>query len=186
MTKWIQQFYGEQTCKKDARKCKNKLLLGICFGCQAIATALGGSVSTVNPQLGFIFGVESVVPNERFYSSILAHTIRGEQKDSEQDIVLNMFTSHGDEVTTLPKEAQLLASSSSSPIELFSVGNQILCIQGHPEFDEECMRIIEPAVQTKMTESQKQLAQASLLERKPNSDILQKILYNFLSQAIDN
>ena len=46
--------------------------------------------------------------------------------------------------------------------------------------------IIEPAVQTKMTESQKQLAQASLLERKPNSDILQKILYNFLSQAIDN
>ena len=66
LTKWIQQFYGEQTCKKDARKCKNKLLLGICFGCQAIATALGGSVSTVNPQLGFIFGVESVVPNERY------------------------------------------------------------------------------------------------------------------------
>jgi len=44
--------------------------------------------------------------------------------------------SHRDQVLELPPTAQLLASSAHTPIEMYRIGSNILCLQGHPEFYE--------------------------------------------------
>ncbi|CAI7788729.1 unnamed protein product, partial [Closterium sp. NIES-53] len=37
-------------------------------------------------------------------------------------------------VLELPPEAVLLGSSPRTPIEMFAIGEHVLCMQGHPEF----------------------------------------------------
>jgi GMP synthase-like glutamine amidotransferase len=41
------------------------------------------------------------------------------------------------QVLEVPEGATLLASSARCPVEVFALGSNVLCIQGHPEFDEE-------------------------------------------------
>ena len=47
------------------------------------------------------------------------------------------MASHQDQVLELPAGARLLASNSHCPIAAYAMGQQVLCIQPHPEFDPE-------------------------------------------------
>jgi GMP synthase-like glutamine amidotransferase len=47
------------------------------------------------------------------------------------------LASHQDQVLELPAGARLLASNSHCPIAAYAMGQQVLCIQPHPEFDPE-------------------------------------------------
>ncbi len=101
----------------------NKLkfpLIGICFGHQIIAKALGGKTELA-PQ-GWGVGVQK-------YNKIVSK--------SWFIPVLNNFSilaSHQDQVTKLPVGAELLAGSDFCPYASFLVENHILTFQGHPEF----------------------------------------------------
>ena len=48
---------------------------------------------------------------------------------------LNLIFFHQDQVVKLPKEAELLASNSFCNISSFSIGNSVLTLQAHPEFN---------------------------------------------------
>ena len=48
-----------------------------------------------------------------------------------------MLASHQDQVLELPEGARLLASSDRCPIAAYAKGNEVLCIQPHPEFVED-------------------------------------------------
>lgn len=93
---------------------------GICFGHQALARALGGTVQCA-PQ-GWGLGITShpVITPKPWMRPPLDQ--------------LNLCASHQDQVTELPKSAELLAGSQSCPHYLFQVGPHMAGVQGHPEF----------------------------------------------------
>lgn len=46
----------------------------------------------------------------------------------------NWVVSHQDQVTKLPETAELIAGNTFCPYGMFQVGDNILAMQGHPEF----------------------------------------------------
>ena len=97
-------------------------LLGICFGHQAIAQALGGHVTKSSK--GWGIGIKEITTKK--YSSLLGNFNK-----------LNLIFFHQDQVVKLPKEAELLASNSFCNIASFSIDNLVLTLQAHPEFNQD-------------------------------------------------
>ena len=100
-------------------------LVGICFGHQVIAAALGGKVNKA--ENGWGLGVKHF---ELSPDSSAAQHAWMEPRRSEYSLLM----SHQDQVVTLPENAVLLGSSSYCPIAAFTLGDHILTFQGHPEF----------------------------------------------------
>jgi len=97
-------------------------MLGICFGAQALAAALGGKVGR-NPDGHFRLGVEALD-----WSPAVDR-----QRWPELDADAVLVASHGECALTLPPDAMVLASSKTIAHEVFLVGDRFLGIQGHPE-----------------------------------------------------
>ena len=65
---------------------------------------------------------------------------------------ISLLSSHQDQVIRLPEEATLYATNEFCPIAGFVVGDQVLTIQGHPEFDKEYARaLLHPVSYTHLT-----------------------------------
>ena len=101
---------------------KKKKLIGICFGHQMVAEALGGVVEQA--ELGWCVGVHSNQLNKDAES----YGLHG------QAVLLR--SNHKDQVTELPEGAIVLAGNNSCPISSIGIGDHILTFQGHPEFSE--------------------------------------------------
>ena len=95
-------------------------LVGVCFGHQLIAKALGGEV--VQNERGWGVGMSFNRVSER------AAWMEPWQEG------LDLVVSHQDQVRQLPDGAKVLAASDFCPIYLMQVGENFLGIQGHPEF----------------------------------------------------
>lgn len=96
-------------------------LIGVCFGHQLVAQALGGE--TLAAAGGWAVGVHD--------SEVMV--ARPWMQPSSGRFAL--LSSHQDQVTKLPQEADLLARNSFCPVAAFGIGDHILAIQGHPEFE---------------------------------------------------
>jgi len=99
--------------------------IGICFGHQLIAESLGGKVNKVADK-GWGVGVHywEVTENQEWMG-----------KKPPESFALR--ASHQDQVTELPPNAKLFASSEFCPIAGFQTGDHVLSFQGHPEFSKE-------------------------------------------------
>ncbi|CAK4636725.1 hypothetical protein AeMF1_009818 [Aphanomyces euteiches] len=108
---------------RHAAKIGAPRMYGGCFGHQIIAHALGGQVGK-NPR--FVMKAETIqlLPAFSKLFSIDATSFK-------------ILEVHGDCVLTLPPEAELLGRSDSCSHESYVAGpkKNILCCQGHPEFD---------------------------------------------------
>ena len=102
---------------------EKKPLVGVCFGHQLIAQALGGSVE--KSDTGWTLGVQNYKFLEQFPAL------------DNQNNSIGLIHSHQDQVTNLPAEAKLIATSSKVPVAMFSIGDHIMSMQGHPEFTPE-------------------------------------------------
>jgi len=100
-----------------------KKLLGVCFGHQLIALCLGARVERASQGWG---------AGRMHYQW---HTPTWAQAQGRTDIAL--LASHQDQVLGLPAGATLLASSKFCPVAAFTVEQQVLCVQPHPEFVED-------------------------------------------------
>ena len=97
-----------------------KKLIGICFGHQMVAHALGGSVDKSSK--GWGLGVsESALTSPESWST-------GGNK-------FNLLMSHQDQVTAPPENARVIASTKFCPILACQLEDHVLTFQGHPEFD---------------------------------------------------
>lgn len=94
--------------------------VGVCFGCQAIAHALGGEVRA-----------NEASPRFRYGATFLQ--VADELRRASFPTPRWVLKSHGQSVARLPPGARLLASSETTPYESFVVGN-MLAVQFHPEF----------------------------------------------------
>jgi GMP synthase-like glutamine amidotransferase len=102
---------------------QKKKLLGICFGHQLIALCLGAEVGRA-PQG---WGVGRMSYDWHAADLPLA----------PEDSKLALLVSHQDQVLELPENAVLLASNAHCPVAGYAVGEEVFCVQGHPEFVEE-------------------------------------------------
>ena len=99
---------------------EGKGLVGICFGHQLIAKALGGEVE--KSPLGWGVGIA--------HAYVLAEPSWMQQKQANIALVV----CHQDQVCKLPSGAQVLMSNEFCPYSMFQVDAHFLGLQGHPEF----------------------------------------------------
>jgi GMP synthase-like glutamine amidotransferase len=95
-------------------------LIGVCFGHQLIADALGGTVEPA--ATGWGVGVHGI--------EVAQH----EQWMTPRSLRCRLQFMHQDQVSRLPAEAVLLGRTDHCPIAMFRVGTTTLGIQAHPEF----------------------------------------------------
>lgn len=93
-------------------------LIGVCFGHQLIAEALGGRVEKSHK--GWGLGLDTY--------SLTADT----PGTDAQNITLNIF--HQDQIVELPPGARVFASSEFCEYAGLIIGDRIMTIQAHPEF----------------------------------------------------
>jgi GMP synthase-like glutamine amidotransferase len=94
--------------------------IGVCFGHQLIARALGGEAEKASVGLGV--GVHTMgILEQRAWM------------DPPRER-LSLLVSHQDQITRLPEEAVLLASHDFCPYDMYQIGDHILGLQPHPEF----------------------------------------------------
>ncbi len=105
----IQQLYAEKI-----------KLAGICFGHQLIAETFGGKIEKSNKGWGVGVSINQIISQQPWMQPSLE--------------TLQIIVSHQDQVTRLPDNAQLLATSDFCPNYLYQIGESIVSIQGHPEF----------------------------------------------------
>lgn len=103
--------------------------LGVCFGHQMLAVALGGRVEK-NPLGREIGTVKVELTDAGARDAIFAGLPR----------TLTVQATHTDAVTELPKGAVLLASNERCPVQAFAIGERIRTVQWHPEFTASVVR----------------------------------------------
>ncbi|HZS05257.1 MAG TPA: gamma-glutamyl-gamma-aminobutyrate hydrolase family protein [Blastocatellia bacterium] len=94
--------------------------VGICFGHQMLAEALGGKTAKA-PQ-GWGVGIHDV------------EIVRSEPWMQPEQTNCRLQYMHQDQVQRLPGRGVLLAESDHCPVAMFRVGDTMLGIQAHPEF----------------------------------------------------
>lgn len=112
LSKWIVEADQAQT-----------KILGICFGHQLIAQALGGKVEMSDK--GWGIGIRSLMtaPDSPFAQPLPKY--------------LDLIYSHKDQVVALPAEARCFLSDDFCPYAGFVIKQHIVTLQGHPEFSPE-------------------------------------------------
>lgn len=151
----------------------HKPMIGICLGAQLIAKQLGAEVLPMRQgkEIGF---------------SPLSLTAEGRQSalgllGSE----VSVLHWHGDQFS-VPPQAKLLAGTSHCPNQVFSLGDYLLCLQCHLEFDASALEkwLIGHACELHMAEiNLHQLRGDSKLYAAALSDAAQRVFHAWLDQA---
>lgn len=93
-------------------------LIGVCFGHQIMAQALGGTAEKSDQGLGV---------------GLMDYVLTGGE-------VVSLYAWHQDQVTRAPEGADVIASSNFCPIAGLRYGQQAISFQAHPEFSAEYER----------------------------------------------
>ena len=121
---WIQNFQ-EFIVALHADKRKT---VGICFGHQMIAQALGGEVR--RSERGWGIGVQEIA-------------IASEEPWMQPPLTgVRMLFTHQDQVEQLPPGARLIGGTDHCPNAMFALGDHMLAIQSHPEYSRRYLRAL--------------------------------------------
>lgn len=126
-------------------------MFGACFGHQAIALALSGTVG-LNPG-GIIHQ--------------LTHThwiARPRWADTMPEDV-KLFASHKEQVMTLPKDARAISAAPGCPIGGFAIDSHVYTTQHHPEMTEEFFAALTLEIAPDIGSEMAEHAQATLVEQ---------------------
>ena len=145
-----------------------KPLVGICFGHQLIAQTLGGDVQ--KSLKGWGVGVRSF------------NILKAKDWMLEETKTCSLLFSHQDQVEILPQEATLLASDGFCLHQMFSMGDHIFSLQGHPEFSKEFMRNRLKERKETLGDKTYQAALESL-EQPTDSHVVGSWIYRFYSRG---
>lgn len=142
--------------------------VGICFGHQVLAQALGGSVQ--KSEKGWGLGAKTHAIN---------HTKPWMDGRPHQ---MTLYFAHQDQVQRLPPEAELLGGSEFCPIGLYVIADQVLGVQGHPEFKESQMRDVLHQRRLHGFTAAADAAEASLQTKPIDGDRVGRWIVKFLEQ----
>ena len=99
--------------------------LGICYGHQLLADALGGDVIAS--------------PNGREMGAVNVQQTQSDPLFEGLEKDFKVWQTHIDEVSRLPDQAELIAANSHCPIQAMSIGDHCRTVQWHPEMNREIM-----------------------------------------------
>jgi len=99
---------------------RQKKLVGICFGHQAIAEALGGRARKSSKGWGVGLHTHTFTETPEWHDG--------------GPPAVRVLVSHQDQVEQLPPRARLLAASDFCEYAALQIDDHILAFQGHPEF----------------------------------------------------
>lgn len=142
-------------------------LIGICFGHQIIAHALGGHVE--KSERGWRHGLHtfSVTKSKPWMNG------RTNQ--------CSLYFAHQDQVTKLPPGAEYLGGDEFCPNTFYTIEGRVLGIQGHPEFSAELMKGIIELAQNRIGSQRYEAAIQSLNEGDPDNLKVAQWMVNFLT-----
>lgn len=122
-------------------------VIGIGFGHQAVAHALGGRVTkATNLSLGLVSW----------------KLIRKEGWLAVEGKKLVLYACSSDQVVKLPSRSVRVAASTSCPNAVFRVANHSIGIQGHPEYNEKVINTLIDLQTSKLSADQLEAAKKSL------------------------
>ncbi|NBA93918.1 amidotransferase [Pseudomonas sp. R5(2019)] len=123
-------------------------LIGVCFGHQLLALLLGGKTERAIQGWG--------VGTHRYTLAEQTPWMTPAVED------LTLLISHQDQVTALPANATVIASSDFCQYAAYHINHQVLCFQGHPEFIHDYSRALLDLRQQHLGEQVYQKGVASL------------------------
>lgn len=141
-------------------------LVGICFGHQMLAHALGGHAEKA--AAGWGMGLR------RFAIAATPPWMMPAPPQGQ------LYFCHQDQVVRLPAGAQRLAGDAFCPNTIFVIGDQVLGIQGHPEFSTAFMARLIDALGEQAGATVAAQAAASLQSGAPDGAVVAQWVVNFL------
>jgi GMP synthase (glutamine-hydrolysing) len=147
-------------------------VLGVCFGHQLIARALGGRVER-NPR-GREAGTGEVS---------LTPAGSADPLFSGAPPTFLVQQTHEDHVPELPPGATLLAGNDFTPVQAFAAGDTVRCVQFHPEMDAEHSRALAEARRDRLDADAPGGARAVLASIRP-APMGTRVLSNWLRSFV--
>ena len=144
-----------------------KRLVGICFGHQILAHALGGHAEKSEKGWGLGLKTFDVVQSKPWMEEGLARCA--------------LYFAHQDQVMTLPPQAERLGGNGFCPNAFFVIGEQVLGIQGHPEFTKPMMVDLLAPMVDELPAVVHETAVSSLNLAQPDNNLVGQWLVNFLT-----
>jgi GMP synthase-like glutamine amidotransferase len=161
---WIHRLKDFVRRARDA----GKPFVGVCFGHQMLAEALGGKVEKAKN--GWGVGVHAV------------EVVKAEAWMRPAQPVVRMQHMHQDQVVRLPADAVLIGQSDHCPAAMFRVGAGVLGVQAHPEFSADYVEALLLDRVARIGEGRVREAQAGL--RQPTDEsVVAKWIAEFLKSA---
>jgi GMP synthase-like glutamine amidotransferase len=144
---------------------ERKKFVGICFGHQMIAHALGGRV--VKSERGWGLGVKRV------------NVLRDMPWMNPPLNGYELIVTHQDQVDVLPPGAVLLGENSHCPYSMYQLDDHFLSMQAHPEFEADFIRYL---LQTRLKSIGKKAIDDALktLHRRTNRMEVSHWIMNFI------
>lgn len=144
-------------------------VFGACFGHQAVAKALGGTVG-YNPNGWFLGRYETE-----------NHSPAPWMTDAPARMALH--AAHKEQVQVAPKGARILAGTAETPRGHLAIGNKVFTTQYHPELDQQFMLdLYEVMADGHATPEELDRARASMRPQ-IDSDLMARWIVAFFAQA---
>ena len=141
-------------------------VLGVCYGHQLIAHALGGEVSR-SPQGREVGAVEVTHTGDPIFEGLEGS--------------FSVWQSHIDEVSQAPAHAKVIAYNQHSGVQAMAIGEHCRTVQWHPEFDGEIGRYYIQA-RAELIDQERGEGAAAQLERAQPDELSsgRQIIRNFV------
>ena len=139
-----------------------KKMVGVCFGHQLIGLCMGAPVARAPQGWG----------NGR----MTYDWHRPDLPFCQDRKQISLLVSHQDQVLELPKGASLVASSAFCPVAIFTVGQEVFCVQAHPEFDVGFSQYLLGEKRARMGEAEYAARSESLLGGHEGADIARMVV----------